>query len=259
MNLIKAVILCGGLGTRFSEETLFKPKPMIEIGKYPILLNIVKIYNDYNISDFIIATGYKHEYINHYFNKVFPKISNQNVKKKKFSKFTVYEFNNFNITIYFTGNNSLTGGRIKRLNKILKKEDNFFCTYGDGVSDINIKKLYNFHIKHNKIATLTSVRPPARFGRLKINGNLVTSFSEKPQLSEGRINGGFFVLKKEIFNLIKGDNVNFEKEVLPKIAKRKQLTSYKHNAYWRCMDTLRDKLNIEKDIKSKKYKIFYEK
>jgi glucose-1-phosphate cytidylyltransferase len=226
---MKTVILCGGYGTRLSEETKIKPKPMVKIGKEPILEHVINIYKDYNFTDFVLALGYKSEYIKSYYNK----------KNKK------------NIDLVYTGKDTMTGGRLLRLKNYLKNEETFMLTYGDGVSSVNIKKLLEFHKKHKKIATLTAVRPPVRFGELKIQGSKINSFQEKPQVTQSWINGGFFVLNKEIFNLIKNDKIMLEREPMEKLAKMGQLMAYKHEGFWQCMDTLRDKIFLNKLIKSK--------
>ena len=226
---MKTVILCGGYGTRLSEETIIKPKPMVKIGKEPILEHIINIYKDYNYKDFILALGYKSKYIKSYYKK----------KKTK------------NTALVYTGKDTMTGGRLLRLKKYLKNEETFMLTYGDGVSSVDIKKLVKFHKKHKKIATLTAVRPPVRFGELKIDGSKINSFQEKPQVTHGWINGGFFVFNKEIFDFIKSDKIMLEREPMEKLAKMGQLMAYKHEGFWQCMDTLRDKIFLNKLIKSK--------
>ena len=226
---MKTVILCGGYGSRLSEETKIKPKPMVKIGKEPILEHIINIYKDYSFKDFILALGYKSKYIKDYY-------------KEKNTK---------NINLVYTGKDTMTGGRLLRLKNHLKNEETFMLTYGDGVSSVNIKKLVEFHNKHKKIATLTAVRPPVRFGELKIKGNKIDSFQEKPQTIEGWINGGFFVFNKKIFDLIQGDKIMLEREPMEKLAKMGQLMAYKHEGFWQCMDTLRDKISLNKLIKSK--------
>ena len=195
---IKVVILCGGKGTRISEETRIKPKPMIKIGKDPIICHIMRIFMHYGFHDFILAAGYKKEIISRYFKNL-----------KEFP----------NVKIVDTGKESMTGGRIQRLKKYLKNEEYFFMTYGDGLGNINLTKLLNFHIKHKKIGTVTAVHPPVRFGELKIKKNRVLEFKEKPQAKAGWINGGYFVLSKEIFKFIKNDQTVFEREPLEKFQK----------------------------------------
>ncbi len=227
---MKVVILCGGRGTRISELTNNIPKPMIKISGKPILYHIMKHYSHYGFKDFIVAAGYKKHVIIDFF------------KRKKLG--------GWKVKVVDTGKNTMTGGRLKRLEKYLKNET-FMLTYGDGLSDINLKKLVRFHKKHKKISTLTSARPPARFGAIKIKGNQVTYFKEKSKLDEGWINGGFFVFEPEIFKFISGDQTYLEREPLQNISKRKQLYAYKHHGFWQCMDTMRDKELLEKIFKSK--------
>ena len=228
---MKCVILAGGKGTRISEISKDIPKPMIKILGEPIIVKIMKHYYKYGFKDFIVATGYKKKVISNYF------------KKEKFK--------NWNVSVIDTGLNTMTGGRIKRLKKILNNET-FMVTYGDGLSDVNINKLINFHRKHKKIGTLTAVRPPARFGAIKIYRNKITYFKEKSKLDEGWINGGYFVLEPKIFNYIKNDNTFLEREPLQKISQLNQLYAFKHNGFWQCMDTLRDKEILEKNLKNLK-------
>ncbi len=230
---MKVVILAGGLGTRISEYTKSIPKPMILVNKIPILIHIMKHFSKFNFNEFIIATGYKSEVIENFF------------KKKKFK--------NWKIDIVNTGKNSMTGGRLKRLQKIMSDENNFFLTYGDGVSNIDLKKLLSFHNKHKKIATISAVRPPARFGFIKLNKNKVSYFREKSSLDQGWINGGFMVLNRKIFKFLKNDQTYLEREPLEKLSASGQLYAFKHYGFWQCMDTLRDKEILEKIIKKKKY------
>jgi glucose-1-phosphate cytidylyltransferase len=227
---MKCVILAGGRGTRISELTDKIPKPMIKIAGKPILYHIMKHYSKYGFKDFIVATGYKKNIIINFF------------KRKKIP--------NCRVKVVDTGLNTMTGGRLKRLEKYLKHET-FMLTYGDGLSNVNLKRLLKFHKKHKKISTLTSARPPARFGAIKINGNQVTYFKEKSKLDEGWINGGFFVFEPEIFKFIRGDHTYLEREPLQNISKKKQLYAYKHYGFWQCMDTLRDKELLEQIFKSK--------
>ena len=221
---MKTVILCGGYGTRLSEETKIKPKPMIKIGKKPILDHIMSIYEHYGYNQFILALGYKSEYIKKFYRK----------KRKK------------NINFVYTGRDTKTGGRLLRLKNHLKDEKTFMLTYGDGVSNVNIKKIIQFHNSHGKIATITAVRPPVRFGELKINRNKVKSFKEKPQVGQGWVNGGFFIFNNEIFNFIKNDQTMLEREPLEKLTKAGQLMAYEHQGFWQCMDTMRDKILLNK-------------
>lgn len=224
---MKCIILAGGKGTRISEISKDIPKPMIKILGKPIIWRIMKHYSKYGFREFIIAAGYKKKIIKDYF------------KKKKFK--------DWNVKVVDTGLNTMTGGRIKRLKKFIK-EDNFMLTYGDGLSDVNLKNLLKHHIKSKKYATLTAVRPPARFGAIKLLKNKVIYFKEKSKLDEGWINGGFFVFNKKIFDFIKNDKTFLEREPLQKISKRKQLNAYKHSGFWQCMDTLRDKEILEKEL-----------
>jgi len=229
---MKVVLLAGGFGTRLSEYTKIIPKPMISVGGKPLLLHIMKLYAKHGYKDFYIALGYRGDVIRKFFKK---------------------KFYDWNINLIDTGKNTMTGGRLKRLKKYIGKET-FMMSYGDGLSDINLKKLLNFHNKNKKIATLTAVRPPARFGVLKIKNKNVIYFKEKSKLDEGWINGGFFVLEPEFFNLIKDDNTYLEKEPLEKATKKGQLAAFKHTGFWQCMDTKRDKDKLDKILKNKKYK-----
>jgi glucose-1-phosphate cytidylyltransferase len=225
---MKVVILAGGLGTRMSELTKTIPKPMVKINNKPILIHIMKHFSKAGFNEFYIALGYKGNVIKSFF------------KKNKFK---------WKINLIETGKNTMTGGRLKRMQKHLK-DDSFFMTYGDGISNVNLKKLLKFHKKNKKIATLTAVRPPARFGSIKIKGNLVKVFKEKSKLDEGWINGGFFVFEPNIFKYIKNDKTFLEKEPLESISKKKELLAYKHQGFWQCMDTKRDKDLIEKLLKN---------
>tara|TARA_B100002051_G_scaffold269962_1_gene302105 strand:+ start:763 stop:1482 length:720 start_codon:yes stop_codon:yes gene_type:complete len=232
---MKVVILAGGLGTRLSEETKKKPKPMVNIGKDPILLHIIRIYSRFNFNKFIIAGGYKINFIKEFF------------KKRKIK--------NLDIKVINTGNKSMTGGRIYRLKKYLK-DDKFMLTYGDGLANIDLNKLIRFHNNSKKIATLTVVRPPARWGHVTIKKKLITKFEEKNQLNEGWINGGFFVFEKNFFdfykNFKKKESVVLESDILPKLSKKKQLSAYQHLGFWKCMDTLRDKIYLTELFKKKR-------
>ena len=230
---MKIIILAGGLGTRLSEYTNTIPKPMVKIGGKPILLHIINIYKKYGFKDFYIAIGYKGNVIRKFFQK-----------KNK----------NLNIKIIETGKNTMTGGRLKRMKKYVGNET-FMMTYGDGIANIDIQKLLNFHKKNKKLVTMTAVRPPARFGALKIKGNKVKYFKEKSKIDEGWINGGFFVMESKFLNYIKNDKTYLEREPLEKITKKKELVAFKHEGFWQCMDTIRDKKILEEAIKSKKIKI----
>ena len=239
---MKVVILAGGLGTRLSEETHLKPKPMVEIGYRPILWHIMKIYSKFGFNDFIICGGYKVNLIKEFFNNYL--LYTHDVHFDYSVGKTTYsnpEFENWKVSVIDTGLNTNTAGRLKRVASLLKDEENFFFTYGDGLADIDINQLNNFHKKNNLIATITAVAPPGRYGALSINENIVEDFIEKPKGdSEGRINGGFFVLNRDVFNYIENDESSFEFDVLPKLSKEKQLQAFMHNSFWRPMDTLRD-------------------
>lgn len=248
---MKVVILAGGFGTRLSEETNFKPKPMIELSGKPILWHIMKIYSYYGFNDFIICLGYKGYLIKEYFYHYYLHESDFTIDlKSNVLKYLNTNSDLWNVTLIDTGLNTLTGSRIKKIQKYLGNET-FMLTYGDGVSDIDIKNLLDFHRKQCKYATMTAVRPMGRFGALKIKDDIVTDFKEKP-LEEGNwINGGFFVLEPEIFNYINNDdNISWEKEPLEKLAKDNQLAAYKNNNFWKPMDTLRDKTELELLIKN---------
>jgi len=229
---MKVVILAGGFGTRISEYTKTIPKPMIKIKKRPILRLIIDHYKRYGFKDFYIALGYKGDYIKKYF------------KKNKVP--------GCKINLVDTGKKTMTGGRLKRLKKLITNQT-FMMTYGDGVSNVNLKKLLNFHKKNKKLVTLTAVRPPARFGAIRISNKFVSYFKEKSKLDEGWINGGFFVIEPEFLNFIKNDKTFLEKEPLEKISKKKQLIAYKHHDFWQCMDTKRDKDYLEKIINKIKF------
>lgn len=244
---MKAVILAGGLGTRISEETALKPKPMIEIGGKPILWHIMKIYEKHNIEDFHLALGYKAYIIKDYFLKYNSLNNNFSINLKSgITQFTDNIYENWNVDLVDTGLETMTGGRLLRLKKILKNEQTFMLTYGDGVSDIDLTKLLQFHKSHGKIATVTAVRPPVRFGELIINNNIVEEFAEKPQAGKGWINGGFFVFNKEIFDYIENDSVMLEREPLENLSKNGELMAFKHEGFWQCMDTVREKEILEK-------------
>ena len=239
---MKAVILAGGRGTRLNEETKNIPKPMVKIGGKPILWHIMKIYSSYGINEFIICCGYKKEIIENYFKRY-------NSPKNK---------ENWKVTLIDTGKESMTGGRLKRVKRLISNEKFFFFTYGDGISDINIKQLINFHLKNKKLATVTAVRPPGRYGVLNIKNLMVKKFSEKAKGGDGYINGGFFILSPKVLNLINSDKTTWEQEPMLKLAKKKQLMAYKHDGFWQSMDTYRDKLQLEELWKNKnaKWKIW---
>ena len=229
---MKVILLAGGLGTRLSGYTKTIPKPMVEVGGQPMLIHIMKQYAKYGFKDFYIALGYRGELIKKFFNK---------------------KFFDWNINLVETGENTMTGGRLKRLKKYVGKTT-FMMTYGDGISNVNLGKLIKFHKKNNKLVTLTAVRPPARFGALKLKGNSVSYFKEKSKLDEGWINGGFFVMEPEFLKFIKNDNTYLEREPLEAVTQKKQLAAFRHEGFWQCMDTKRDKDNLNKILKRKKIK-----
>jgi glucose-1-phosphate cytidylyltransferase len=244
MGKPEVVILCGGKGLRLSEETTLKPKPMVEIGGKPILWHIMKIYAHYGYNKFILALGYRGEYIKEYFYNYRILSSDFTLvmdPQKSPEIHHTCEDNDWEITFVDTGLDTLKGGRIKRLEKYIKS-DNFHLTYGDGVADIDIGKLYNFHVAHKGIGTVTAVRPPSRFGELVLSGDKVAGFEEKPQLGTGVINGGFFVFKKEFLRYLTPDvNCDFEFGALQKLARDGELHAYKHAGFWQCMDNVRDR------------------
>tara|TARA_Y100000741_G_C18239133_1_gene552920 strand:+ start:975 stop:1673 length:699 start_codon:yes stop_codon:yes gene_type:complete len=220
---MKVIILAGGFGSRLSEYTDTIPKPMVEVGGKPILWHIMNLYAQYNHKEFVLALGYKGEIIKNYFSK---------------------KFLDWDVDLVDTGLNTMTGGRVKRLQKIIGNET-CMLTYGDGLSNINLDLLINFHKSHKKLVTVSAVRPPARFGAIKLDGDKVTTFKEKSNLDQGWINGGFFVIEPDFFNLIKDDQTYLEREPLEKAAKQGELFAYKHTGFWKCMDTKRDKDDLE--------------
>ena len=229
---MKVVILCGGKGSRLGAETKVIPKPMVKIDKDPIIVHIVNCYKKYGYNDFVLALGYKGSIIKSFF------------KKKNKLKIKIKCIN--------TGINTLTGGRLLKLRKYLSDEENFMLTYGDGLTNQNLNKLEKFHLKNKKIATMTIVRPPVRFGEVKINGVLIQKFKEKPQIKNSWINGGFFIFNKKIFNFLGIGNEMLEKSPIEKLAKKKQLIGFKHLGFWQCMDTPREKEYLKKLLKEKK-------
>ncbi|QYO67333.1 glucose-1-phosphate cytidylyltransferase [Leptolyngbya sp. 7M] len=242
---MKVAILAGGLGTRLSEETVEKPKPMVEIGGKPILWHIMMHYSYYGFKDFLIALGYKSEIIKKYMVDYCSLNSNLTVSMQDGTvKMHGGYKPNWTVDLIDTGLYSNTGGRIKRLAPYVNNET-FMLTWGDGVSNLNLQELLAFHRSHGKLATLTAVHPPARFGHLELDGDQVTEFSEKPQTLEGWINGAFFVLEPGVFDYIEGDNTQWEKEPLEQLAKDGQLMAYRYTGFWQCMDTLRDKRRLE--------------
>ena len=228
---MKVVILCGGKGTRLGFETKIIPKPMALLDKDPIILHIINYYKKFGYTEFILALGYKGDVIREYF------------KKKKIQS--------FNVNCVETGKDTLTGSRLLKLKKHLSKEKNFMVTYGDGLTNQNLNKLERFHLKNNKIATMTVVRPPVRFGVVKMKGKLVKNFKEKPQIHDGWINGGFFVFSKEIFKFLNKKNEMLEQKPLEKLSKKK-IIGFKHLGFWQCMDTPREKEYLIKLLKKKR-------
>jgi glucose-1-phosphate cytidylyltransferase len=250
---MKAVILAGGLGTRLSEETVSKPKPMVEIGGKPILWHIMKTYSHYGINDFIICCGYKGYVIKEYFANYLLHQSDVTFNIKS-NKMIVHEdrAEPWTITLVDTGDNSMTGGRLKRVLPYLKDEVAFCFTYGDGVADINIKNLIDFHKSHGKQATLTATFPPGRFGALSIENNQVQKFEEKPKGDGALINGGYFVLSPKVIERIEGDDTTWEQEPLKSLAFDGELMSFKHDGFWQPMDTLRDKIKLNELLEQNK-------
>jgi len=242
---IPVAILCGGKGTRLREETEFRPKPMIAIGNRPIIWHIMKTYAHYGLTDFMLCLGYKGEIIRDYFfnydwnqSDVLLELGNKKVTKLD----SGHEEEDWRIWLIDTGQETMTGGRLKRLTSYIdqSRSDIFLATYGDGVCDVNIADLLDFHYSHGKLATMTAVRPSSRFGELIIEGNLVTQFQEKPQTAEGWINGGYFVLNRKVLDLIEGDATTFEAQPLRTLAALGELAVYKHDGFWQCMDTYRE-------------------
>ena len=241
---MKVVILAGGLGTRLAEETEIKPKPMIEIGGYPILWHIMKHYAHYGFKDFFVALGYKGEIIKRYFLDYSGLSGSMTINLSSGEVETqAKECEDWVIHLIDTGKMTPTGGRVKRLQPSLSNET-FMVTYGDGVCSINFGDLLRFHKSHGRIATVTAVRPPARFGGLIFDGDLVAEFTEKPQIGEGWINGGFLVFEPEVFEYLRDDS-SLEADVLERLAADKQLVAHRHDGFWQCMDTMRDKLLLE--------------
>ncbi len=227
---MKVILLAGGMGTRLSEYTRTIPKPMIRIGGKPLLLHIMEQYAKYGYKDFYIALGYRGEVIKKFFNK---------------------KFFDWNINLIETGKNTMTGGRLKRIKKFIGNET-FMMTYGDGLSNVNLKKLLKFHKRNKKLVTLTAVRPPARFGAIQLKGQIVSYFREKSKIDENWINGGFFVMEPEFFKSIKNDSTILEQKPLENAAKKRQLIAFKHEGFWQCMDTKKDKDILSKILNKKK-------
>jgi glucose-1-phosphate cytidylyltransferase len=250
---LKVVILCGGLGMRLREETEYKPKPMVEIGGRPILWHVMKIYSRYNFKDFVLCLGYKGEYIKDYFLN-YRAINNDfmiRLGEKNQVEILSSNHEDFNIILSDTGFNSMTGARVKKIQKYID-EDIFMLTYGDGVGDVNIKELLEFHKKHGKIGTVTGMRPFSRFGELEIQDDQVVSFSEKPLKCDSFVNGGFFVFSRKFFDYLdeNDEELTLEKQPLENLASDSQLAVYRHPGFWHAMDTMRDKNYLESLIKS---------
>jgi glucose-1-phosphate cytidylyltransferase len=237
---LKVAILAGGLGTRLSEETIVKPKPMVEIGEYPMLWHIMQVYAAHGFKEFVVALGYKGEIIKDYFLNYRQRASNLTVSLAT-GTVTVHDSQREDWTIHLldTGLHTQTGGRVKRLAQYIGSE-RFMLTYGDGVADIDIHRLLEFHAQLGRLATVTAVRPPARFGGLRFEGDRVAEFIEKPQIGEGWINGGFFVLEPGIVDYIENDEITWEREPMRRLAEDQQMADYRHHSFWQCMDTLQD-------------------
>lgn len=243
---MKCVILAGGLGTRISEETSIKPKPMIEIGGKPILWHIMKLYSAHGINEFVVCCGYKGYVIKEYFANYFLHTSDVTFDIKH-NKIEVHLQNAepWRVTLVDTGETTQTGGRLKRVKDYLSTTEPFCFTYGDGVSDVNIAELIEFHERNNKLATLTAVQPPGRFGAMDLSGETIKRFKEKPQGDGNWINGGFFVLSPKVIDLIEGEDTIWEREPMESLTKMNQFNAFKHNGFWQSMDTLRDKNFLE--------------
>ena len=244
---MKVVILAGGYGTRISEESQFKPKPMIEIGSMPVLWHIMKLYSSYDFNEFVICAGYKQHVIKEWFADYFLHTSDITFDFTQDDKIIVHNkrAEKWKVTVVDTGLDTMTGGRLKRIKNFIGDEP-FFMTYGDGVADVNIKELLEFHKAHGKKATLTAVKPDSRFGVLDItDNNQINAFREKSQVDSGYINAGFMVLEPDVLDYIKDDSIMFEREPLEALAENNQLMCFKHNGFWQCMDTLRDKVKLE--------------
>jgi glucose-1-phosphate cytidylyltransferase len=245
---MKVVILAGGFGTRISEESHLRPKPMIEIGEQPILWHIMKLYSYYGYNEFIICAGYKQHMIKEYFADYYLHRSDVTFDFSAGNQITVHSniAEPWKVTVVDTGLNTMTGGRVKRIQKYVGEQP-FLLTYGDGVSDVNISELVDFHKKHGKMVTMTAIQPEGRFGVLDIDGDAITSFREKSRGDMGWINAGFMVLQPEFFNYIKsGDETILERQPMEEVARAGQLAAYKHSGFWQCMDTQRDKMQLEK-------------
>ncbi len=243
---MKAVILAGGLGTRISEETHLKPKPMIEIGGRPILWHIMKIYSTYGVNDFVICCGYKGYVIKEYFANYFLHMSDVTFDMES-NQMVVHhkKVEPWRVTLVDTGEETLTGGRLKRISNYVKDENAFCFTYGDGLADVDISKLLAFHNQHGKLATVTAVQPPGRYGALVKMGSSIQGFQEKPLGDGGWINGGFFILHPKVLDYIKNDETSWEVDPLVMLTKQNELMAFEHHGFWQAMDTLRDKNQLE--------------
>ena len=245
---MKVVILCGGYGTRIRDVSDDLPKPMIPIGEYPIIWHIMKYYASFGHQEFILCLGYKSNVIKDYFLNYEVRTTDFSItlgKKDSIQILNNHTEQNWKITFAETGIDSMTGTRVKKIEKYIDKDESFMLTYGDGLADIDISKLIDFHKNHKKIATITAVRPPARFGELELDNEKVLSFKEKPQLNQGWINGGFMVLEPEFIDLIDGNSTLLEREPLELVASKGELMAYRHDGFWQCMDTKRDKELLE--------------
>jgi glucose-1-phosphate cytidylyltransferase len=243
---MKTVILAGGLGTRLSEETTLKPKPMVEIGGMPILWHIMRSYAQYGFNDFVVALGYKGEIIKDYFLRYRERLADALVDLGSGAVQFDHRLDvDWRVKLVDTGRESMTGGRLHRVEKLVRPHGTFMLTYGDGVSDVNISDLVAFHRAHGKLATVTAVRPPARFGTMQFDGDRVSDFKEKPQTESGWINGGFFVFEPSVFDYLENETTVLEATPLESLARDGQLMAFKHAGFWQCMDTIRDKNRLE--------------
>jgi glucose-1-phosphate cytidylyltransferase len=243
---MKAVILAGGLGSRLSEETVLRPKPMVEVGGKPMLWHIMNIYAAHGVQEFIIALGYRAEVVKEYFLNFYA-INNDLTIDLANGRTTIHQGRQPSWTVHLvdTGLHTETGGRVRRIEPWLKDDETFLLTYGDGLADVDVRRLIDFHEAHGKLATVTTVRPPARFGGIEFDGNRVSRFMEKPQAGEGWINGGFFVLDRKIMRYIDGDDTLWERQPLERLAADGQLMAFRHEGFWQPMDTLREKRHLE--------------
>ncbi|MDO9372320.1 MAG: glucose-1-phosphate cytidylyltransferase [Gammaproteobacteria bacterium] len=243
---MNVVILCGGLGTRLSEETSLKPKPLVTIGGHPILWHIMNIYGAHGFNEFSLALGYKGETVKEYFLNYYSLDSDLSIDLKTGAVNHISQSKrDWKVTLVDTGMDSMTGGRLHRLESTLRPHGTFMLTYGDGVSDVDVNRLLAFHKAHGKLATVTTVRPPARFGGIVFDGDRIVEFKEKPQTGEGWINGGFFVFEPGVFDYLSGDQTVLEGSPLEALARNGQLMAFKHEGFWQCMDTLRDRQYLD--------------